>query len=44
MMVWLWSLTGVLGLFVIVLLIKIHILRKAAGEISDGFADRLRSE
>lgn len=44
MMVWLWSLTGVLGLFVIVLLIKIHILRKAAGEIADGFADRLATD
>ena len=44
MMVWLWSLTGVLGLLVIVLLIKIHILRKAAGEIADGFADRLATD
>ncbi len=41
MMVWLWSFIGILVLLILGLLFKIHMLRKAAGEIADGFADRL---
>ena len=41
MMVWLWSFIGILVLLILGLLFKIHMRRKAAGEIADGFADRL---
>ena len=41
MMVWLWSFIGILVLLILGLLFKNRMLRKAAGEIADGFADRL---
>lgn len=44
MMVWLWAFTGILTLAVIALLVKIHILQKAAEEIADAFADRLAAD
>ena len=44
MMVWLWSFIGILVLLILGLLFKIHMLRKAAGEIADGFADRLATD
>lgn len=44
MMIWLWALTGVLVLLILALLIKIHMLHKAAKEIADAFADRLMTD
>lgn len=44
MMVWLWSFIGILILIILGLLLKIHMLRKAAGEIEEGFADRLAAD
>lgn len=41
MEIWLCAVTGLLILMIIVLLIKIYLLRKAAQEIEEGFADRL---
>ena len=43
MVVWLWALVGILTLIVIAALTKIHILRKAAREIEEAFADRLQT-
>nr|WP_304955735.1 HAMP domain-containing sensor histidine kinase [uncultured Acetatifactor sp.] len=43
MIVWLWALVGILTLIVIAALTKIHILRKAAREIEEAFADRLQT-
>ena len=37
----LWALIGIMAIIIAALLIKIHILQKAAGEIKDAFADRL---
>ena len=44
MEIWLWVVIGVLVLIIAALLIKICLLRKAAGEIAEGFADRLITE
>lgn len=44
MMIWLWILIGILALAVISLLVKIHILQKAAEEIAAAFADRLSTD
>ncbi len=44
MMVWLWGFIGILVLLVMGLLLKIHMLRKAAGEIGEAFADRLATD
>lgn len=41
MIVWLWVFVCLLALLLIALLVKIHMLRKAAKEIEDAFADRL---
>ena len=41
MEIWLWVIIGVLVLIIAGLLIKIYLLRKAAREIAEGFADRL---
>lgn len=46
MEVWLWLLvcTAILALVVLALLLKIHMLKKAAKEIEDAFADRLETD
>ena len=44
MMVWLWAFTGILTLAVIALVVKIHVLQKAAEEIADAFADGLATD
>lgn len=41
MEVWLWAVIGILAVVVIVLLMKIYFMRKAAREIREAFADRL---
>lgn len=41
MEVWLWALIGVMAVVIAALLVKIHLLQKAAKEIQDAFADRL---
>lgn len=38
---WLWALVGMMAVIIAALLVKVHILQKAAAEIADGFADRL---
>ena len=44
MEIWLWVVIGILSLIIIALLIKIYLLRKAAREIAEDFADRLITE
>ncbi|MCI8407749.1 MAG: HAMP domain-containing histidine kinase [Lachnospiraceae bacterium] len=39
--IWLWVIISILVVFVVALLIKIHLLQKAAKEIEDALADRL---
>lgn len=41
MELWFWAAIGIMAVGIIALLIKIYILRKAAKEIADAFADRL---
>lgn len=41
MEIWLWAFIGIMAVIIIALLVKIHILRKAAREIETAFADRL---
>ncbi|MCM1192849.1 MAG: HAMP domain-containing histidine kinase [Butyrivibrio sp.] len=41
MEIWLWALLGIMAVFILALLIKIHLLQKAAREIETAFADRL---
>lgn len=41
MEVWLWICIGILAVVIVALLLKIHLLKKAAREIEDAFADRL---
>lgn len=41
MEIWLWVLIGIMALIILVLLVKIRILQKAAKEIGNAFADRL---
>lgn len=38
---WLWALVGIMAMIIIALLVKIYILRKAAREMANAFADRL---
>ena len=38
---WLWALVGIMAMVIIALLVKIYILRKAAREMANAFADRL---
>lgn len=44
MEVWLWAVIGMMALLMIALLLKIYILKKAAKEIADAFADRLTTD
>lgn len=44
MEIWLWALSGVLTAVIAALLIKIYLLRKAAGEIQNAFADKLTTD
>ncbi len=44
MAVWLWAFTGILAVIVVILLIKIRMLQKAAGEIGCAFAERLMTD
>ena len=44
MMVWLWSVIGILVLVILGLLLKIHMLQRAADEIGEAFADRLATD
>lgn len=44
MEIWLWALIGMMTLVIIVLVIKIYLLRKAAREIADALADRLMTD
>ena len=39
-----WSLTGVFAVVTLLLLLKLHLLRKSAGEIADAFAEHLRED
>lgn len=41
MEIWLWAFIGIMAVIIIALLVKIHLLQKAAEEISEAFADRL---
>lgn len=41
MEIWLWAVIGIMAVIMLALLVKIHMLRKAAQEIEDAFADRL---
>ncbi len=41
MEIWLWAFIGIMAMIVIALLVKIHLLQKAAKEIETAFADRL---
>ena len=44
MEVWLWALAGMMAAAIMALLVKIHLLQKAAKEIETAFADRLMTE
>ncbi len=39
--IWLWAFVGIMSVIIIALLLKIHILQRAAKEIETAFADRL---
>lgn len=41
---WLWVVIGVLSLIILLLLVKIYFMRKAAWEIEEAFADRLMTD
>lgn len=41
---WLWGCIGIMTVIIIVLIIKIHILKKTAEEIGNAFADRLMTD
>lgn len=41
---WLWTAVGAMAVIIILLLLKIHALQKAAKEIEDAFADRLMTD
>ncbi|MBD5520812.1 MAG: HAMP domain-containing histidine kinase [Lachnospiraceae bacterium] len=41
---WLWIIIGILALIIVALFIKIYLLQKAAKEIEEAFADRLKTE
>lgn len=42
--IWLWGIIGILLIIVLALLTKIHLLRKAAREIQEAFAERLDTD
>ena len=44
MVYWLWAFVGIQAAFVVVLLMKIHMMQKAAREIEAAFADRLMTD
>lgn len=44
MEMWLWAFVGIMAVIIVALLIKIHILQKAAREIENAFADRLMTD
>ncbi|MCM1057766.1 MAG: HAMP domain-containing histidine kinase [Firmicutes bacterium] len=44
MEMWLWALLGIMAAIILALLIKIHLLQKAAREIETAFADRLMTD
>ena len=44
MELWLWAIIGIMALVIITLLIKIYFLQKAAKEIANAFADRLKTD
>lgn len=44
MEIWLWALVGIMAVLIVVLIIKILILQKAAREIETAFADRLTTD
>lgn len=44
MELWLWAAVGAMAVIMILLLLKIHALQKAAKEIEDAFADRLMTD
>ena len=39
--IWAWAVFGAMAILIAVLILKIHLLRKSAGEISRAFEDRL---
>ena len=41
MEIWVWAVFGAMAILIAVLIVKIHLLRKSAGEISRAFEDRL---
>lgn len=41
MEIWLWAFIGIMAMMIIALLVKVHLLQKAAKEIETAFADRL---
>lgn len=41
MVIWLWAFIGMMAMMIIALLVKVHLLQKAAKEIETAFADRL---
>ena len=44
MVSWLWALTGLLTLALILLLIKLYLMRKSARELAEAFAERLETD
>ncbi len=42
--IWLWAAIGSMALVIIVLLVKLHSVHKATGEITDSFAERLMTD
>lgn len=41
---WLWALSGILAVMVVLLCVKIHWMHKAADEIREAFAERLTTD
>ncbi len=41
MEIWLWAFIGIMAVIIVALLVKVHLLQKAAKEIETAFADRL---
>lgn len=44
MEIWVWAVFGAMAILIAVLIVKIHLLRKSAGEISRAFEDRLSQD
>lgn len=44
MEIWVWAVFGAMAVLIAVLIVKIHLLRKSAGEISRAFEDRLSQD